>query len=319
MRQIVLPQIHQKIMDQSILLTGIFRSGTTILGKILGSAKNTEYAFEPPLAFHLDALLAEKQISTKLALELLQTYLSEHYLLQFLHGRGYNMRPGDDSSVFVMKSYDDVLSRWQDSGMQKDLLSQYSKQKPRLIFKLPATYALLFPYLERYPQAKVIYIKRDLRGVLQSVLTKGWFRRAHFYKSNYASIWPGIALSSNWQAPYYSLDPNYQWQKLSELERAMLVLTNLTENWLAIRKAALLVGHKSRIVELSYEQLVSQPNQQIRRVFQRLDLEFGSMTDQLLSSIKARKEPRQQKIDFSQVNKKLLHQFLSANKKLAYS
>ena len=39
--------ILKNLADRSICLTGIGRSGTTILGAVVHSFKNVEYAFEP--------------------------------------------------------------------------------------------------------------------------------------------------------------------------------------------------------------------------------------------------------------------------------
>ena len=35
--------------DEMVIVTGIPRSGTSIVGKVLGSLYDVEYAFEPPL------------------------------------------------------------------------------------------------------------------------------------------------------------------------------------------------------------------------------------------------------------------------------
>ena len=46
-----------KKCNEAIIISGGARSGTTIIGKVLHSLKNVEYAFEPPALFALFPLI----------------------------------------------------------------------------------------------------------------------------------------------------------------------------------------------------------------------------------------------------------------------
>ena len=74
--------------NNSTLITGGARNGTTILGKIFHSFNNVEYIFEPPLFFSLFALIDSlDKDDWKL---LYETYLYEEFLINALGGRNLN-------------------------------------------------------------------------------------------------------------------------------------------------------------------------------------------------------------------------------------
>ena len=68
----------KKVLENVIWITGCARSGTTILGKILSTLKNVEYAYEPEFLFSL--LPSINKINRKEWLKIYNAYIVEELL-----------------------------------------------------------------------------------------------------------------------------------------------------------------------------------------------------------------------------------------------
>ena len=67
------------VLENVIWITGCARSGTTILGKILSTLKNVEYAYEPEFLFRL--LPSINKINRKEGLKFIMLILLKNYYL----------------------------------------------------------------------------------------------------------------------------------------------------------------------------------------------------------------------------------------------
>ena len=101
---IVLPQkIKNQIESKIIWLTGCARSGTTIIGNILGSMNGVEYFFEP------DSLKSIFFIKNKMDIKswslLFETYLYRDLINNSLNNRKVNLNKKEDSYIFRIKRH----------------------------------------------------------------------------------------------------------------------------------------------------------------------------------------------------------------------
>ena len=85
----------KKISSSLIIISGISRSGTTFMGKILGSMKNIEYIYEPPTLLMLFNII--NKIDKETWINLFETYIYEEFLINSLSGRYLNFNKNDDS------------------------------------------------------------------------------------------------------------------------------------------------------------------------------------------------------------------------------
>ena len=298
------------------MITGIFRSGTTMLGKIIGTFKNLEYCFEPPLVFHLDYLVKNDIINDDLAVEILRTYFAEDIMLNSHHGKGYNMRPSDDSCIFNMKSYSEVLSRWQNVHSSKEAIESMNSLQSRLVFKSPGVYSLLPGLLNMFSEIKIIEIKRDLKSILSSIMVKKWFVASTLMDKNYFSNWPYH--NNDLHVPYYIDREEIDfWTEANEVTKTIHVINTLT-------KASLEVGerikktHPEQYIEVKYEHILDDPSYMIEEVSTFLDAEWTPITNQRVSEIKSTK--RKYNVDdlLAKCDEKIRNDFLNYNKLLGY-
>ena len=79
--------------NKVIIISGAARSGTSILGKILGSCKKVEYLYEPETFNYLSFL--RNKVENKVWKNLIERYLTENFL-RLVNGRSLNFRNGEN-------------------------------------------------------------------------------------------------------------------------------------------------------------------------------------------------------------------------------
>ncbi len=288
------PKIHDQILDNSVMVSGIFRSGTTLLGKLLGSLRGAEYAFEPPLVFHLDYLLQSDEMDADICIDILRTHLSEDIMLNYQHGRGYNMRPGDDSSIYHMKSKDEIESKWNSNGRAKSSVDRIGDSMGKLIFKSPATYSIIMPIMRRYPNIKVVEITRDLRSVFNSIKAKKWFN-SEVLAEDYPPFYPFFQDEAGLYIPYYMPEEvKKKWSQWSEEDRIIKVLEILT-NIKNKTEANIMKNFSDRFINIRFEELIKNKEQTLGKISNFLGMKNGTKTENIMKSILKKDTP----VDFS--------------------
>ena len=287
-----------------------------MLGKIIGSFKNMEYCFEPPLLFHLDCLIKNKRIDESLAAEILRTYFAEDIMLNYHHGKEYNMRPLDDSCIFNMKSYSEVMGRWENVHNSEDAVELMKSLKSRLVFKSPAVYAIIPGLLNAFLGLKIIEIRRDLKPILSSIMAKKWFSTPVLENKNYFSNWPYY--NNNLHVPYYidSEEINF-WNEANEVTKTVHALNTLTKASLEMSER-IKKAHPEQYMEVRYECILDDPTYQIEELSTFLRAEWTPITNQRVNEIKSTK--RKYDVDdlLEKCDQKIKTDFLNYNKLLGY-
>ena len=173
------PEVAENVINRSIAITGVARSGTTLLGKLIHTLDNVEYFFEPPLLLPILLSIPESSISERSFL--LESYLYEELFLGAIAGRLINTNKNDESSIFHAKSPSELAFRFSRSWRRFEL-EEISKTKT-LAFKLPSAAAPLKEMKDRYPGMRVIHCFRRPQQVIASLLKKGWFKPKEAFDS----------------------------------------------------------------------------------------------------------------------------------------
>ena len=105
---------YNKIFNNKIVvITGVARSGTTILAKIIGSFCDVNYLFEPAIMLLVPPLIQKKFLSEKQGADLLKGVLFEDFYLQMIQGRYVNFNKNDDSYIGNYLDLKNVEQRWE--------------------------------------------------------------------------------------------------------------------------------------------------------------------------------------------------------------
>lgn len=214
--------------DRLVIITGVGRSGTTILGKVLGSMENTYYIFEP-------AMLKYQVYKDYLDLPI----LFEDYFLPIIQGRNLNHNPSDDSYCGYYYQHKDIKNAWNTLSRRKKALEYIVEHRPYLIIKSPEFQPLARKLNKIIPSAQFINIKRGLNDTIRSTVNKEW----------YADDYNSVDYFDQDNIPYF-IDPKSRkyWLKWNMYTRAACVWRCLTEYEMP-----------ENTIDISYEDLIKNP------------------------------------------------------------
>ncbi len=253
----------------AILVSGSARSGTTILGKIIHSFQNVEYAFEPPEIISLLASINEVPSATWKMLY--ATNLYESLLMGSLSGRSINTNRYDDSSIFHVKGMSDIDSRLSRSHRKVELENRAMKSV--IAYKIPDIIPFIPSLLDQYPLTRVVLIRREAVPTINSLMEKHWFSDENM-SSNL--VWPSYK-KGMYSIPYWVKKRDFDlWVAMSELDRCAYYYIRMNED----------VAKIPDRVDVSYEALLEHPDRVVAELAHKLGLEFGVKTAALIKDIR---------------------------------
>ena len=307
-------------LNNMIVVTGIYRSGTTITGKVIGSFKDIEYAYDPPLLFHLAYLRHLDRVKDSELLNLVKIYLYYDYYLNYLHGR-YNLRIKDEGScVLHMKPCKEVLEKLFAVDSVEHAFSRDSNDRARFSFKFCNLYDLLELLVDEYPKIKVVDMKRDLKRVLASMMAKKWFFDESLKDDN-TVLWPFYALDGYVKTPYIVNESDLDlWNRLNNVSRTAYMCCKLAEKKIRFRDFIINnEKHGGMYLELKYEEFIANPIDQVRIIYDFTGAACGDMTSQVVNTIK----PSVSKCDINEFSKEcdpdIWDRLIELNNSLGYS
>ena len=262
--------------SRSIILTGCARSGTTLIGKLIATARNLEYFFEPESLVSLYAF--SSLLSEEAYKNLYCAMLVEHLCAGSLTGRILNFNSNDDSYVENMKDHQEVQHRISKSWRRDDVSLLLEKIGP--VFKIPSILPLI-PSCHHvcFPESKIVCVLRDPVSVYRSIKIKQWFTEradvlAPYWTNNHSPY------SLRPTAPYWVHEEDlHKWSRMNEVQKFVYY-------YQLIYRAALASVDRLTIIE--YNRLIARPKVTIDSLFGDLNLSPSAMTDNVLSSITER-------------------------------
>ena len=276
-------RLDKRIYDKcnnTIIITGAARSGTTILGKIIHSFKNVEYAFEPPILVSLFSLIYV--ISEQNWKLLYETYLYEDFLLNALAGRNLNCNRVDDSSIYKVKKESEIKNR-QSISLSK-IEAENSMLSHQIAWKMPDIVPFVPKLKEYYPKTKVIAITRRAPEVIISLVEKKWHTIETLNKQNL--IWPNRFINSIRIPFWVKKEDDILWFEMNELDRCAYHYLRMNE---AIKDIP-----NCKIIK--YDELITNPSGTMEKLSKEFQLSWGEKTDEIIRVVKRTKKDRDVKI-----------------------
>ncbi|MDH5717005.1 MAG: sulfotransferase [Spirochaetia bacterium] len=273
-------EISEKI-NNSILICGSARSGTTILGKLLHSLKDVEYFFEPN--FFLPLFSKYNELSKQSFRELYELLFYDQLFIDSLAGRNINTNPFDDSSIYDVKSKEDIKKRHVKSYRRTELI-EISKNKI-IAYKHPGAIFFIEQILKLFPNKRVIVINRNANDIINSLLNKKWFSNDSMNVNDFSKILPyPIKVINNLVIPFWVPKKDFDyWINASELERCAFYVFTILKSIINIKKNCLLIN---------YEEFIKNPKLILDQILNSLNLSVGEKTVSLLKEIKYQKKDR---------------------------
>lgn len=244
--------IQRSLLRNAVLLTGAPRSGTTLLGKLISTFEGLEYHFEPPTLYMIASAYAAGDLPLEVASNLLTVYLSEDLLLETIHGRTANLRPGDDSLILNRMSWPELNHRWQSVSNRGDAIDMAQARNLRLALKMPNIFDSLDLLRTTLPDMQLLVSVRNGVNVVRSIIKKRWLSRSSLERD----LWPYSSVGGSVNTPYWVPDEYLdRWPGMSEETRACLMWTHHAESGLSA-----IQGQPGRLThEVRYETLLTDP------------------------------------------------------------
>ena len=259
-----------------VVIVGLSRSGTSVLGKIAGSLKNVMYLFEPVIIRYLPVLAEIKYLDIDLCGQLLKGILFEDYYLQLLQGRNLNLKEEENSYFGHYQDMEDIRKRWGKYKRRNDLLPDIYEGKYTFMFKISEVHTLLPVLGKIFKGLKVIHMVRDGNEVISSSLKRGWY--SDEFLNYYMSQW---TYKGKTRYPWYikeeDVDEFCNWNRETRIAYIWKVLTKTVRDTYA---------GKDNYLELRYEKLIKDPETTTRLCTEFLGLKKTDITDKNIIAVK---------------------------------
>lgn len=252
----ILPPDYVAIFHQRMcIVTGVGRSGTTILGKLIGSMSPSVYLFEPLFVRLMPLLIERTDPGMRPAMsQFMLSVLFEDYIANVVNGRSLNFNQTDDSFYGNYIEHADLERRWDTLTRRDDLLRLLESRPTSFVVKIPE-FQPLFDLAEGlFPEPKYIQITRNGFDVIASASKRGWYSD-DFLNRNFLD-WMEKGSGSNLM-PWYVDDVSREhFPRWTQTTRAASVWRRLTEIGLDY-----VASHPDRSRNLSYEMLATDPEE----------------------------------------------------------
>jgi hypothetical protein len=285
------------LKNRTVIITGVGRSGTTILGKVVGSMTPCFYLFEPALL----KFIREFPLS-----ETFGRILFEDYLLPLVHGRG-NMNPNDWSCMKEYESEVSIIIRQEYLKRRSDAIRYIQKNEPRWIIKSNEFQHLFDNSDFHFPGCRYIHIIRNGYDVVDSSLRRGWYTddycNSDIVEFSYSDF--DVAV------PIFILDDKdrYNWSSWNPATRAACAWRHLTTEGIKRKNAA-----PDSMFQFRYEDFCKRPREYATKIATWTGMKLTPLT---LSHIKSIKNTTRtfKTLDIHQPE---LDKFTRLNEKLGY-
>ena len=274
------------IVSNGIFISGSTRSGTTMMGQLISSLANVEYAEEPPMLRILFPLI--NNIPEKIFKFLFEGYIFEEHMMFTIPGRKINVNRYDQSSIFNSKSELEIHKRLSKSYRRLEIFPMALSRIPA--FKLPEVGLHLKKFFSFYPKMRVIIMLRNPESVISSMLEREWYSDKALKEDHGKWLFLEEIKFKNRNTPDWLKKKEIKkFYRLSEMERCMMYYKMEYEN---IANLASKYINKGNIVIMDYNRFVSNPKKCFNKVLEKFDLKKGKITNSLIKKVKEPKKDR---------------------------
>ena len=257
-----------EVFDNRVLIiTGVGRSGTTILGKLIASMDPVYYLFEPAIM----------KYAHNLPPEIFKALLFEDYFLPLIQGRG-NMNPADWSFQGNHMSEKQIEHAWSLSR-REDAIKFIKEKKPLFVIKMPEYQHRIGSMFDTFTGLRCIDIIRNGHDVISSTVKRGW------YTDEYCNTQMIDYLYSDRMCNipmFLSKKAGKRWPGMDQATRAACVWRCLTQR--SIDNAKMYGG---RYMVVKYERFKEAPRAIAFELCFGYGVELTPLADKHIQSVKA--------------------------------
>lgn len=279
-------RFHSSVPDFRIaIVTGVCRSGKTMIGQILGSMNNVEYIDEPWFPTVLPVMQNYGSIDPDIAADMFRAFTKELFN-DIILLRQSNFRPYDLSTIWARKDVGEIIERLVKIHTRDDVKKYINEKKPILLFNLAELIPFMPFFVKAFPDCKIIHITRNGFDVAHEVVDKQWFSKEKFREplSNYY-LFRVFEDSGRHYIPW--------WVKKGE-EKKFLGMNDFTKglyywrNLLEINKEDVekfKIDKSNQYMEVKFEDILENPSVTAELLGSFLGVSFSKKTEAVLGLI----------------------------------
>ncbi len=284
-------------VNAPVFITGVARSGTTILSKLIGTLENIEVEYEPWLLAQLPALL-NGNMRRQEAVEIFKSFCFEVFSDRLL-GRGVNLRPSDASFYLNFKSQESLDQKWMLTDRREAW--RYARDNGcRLAMKNVDLHHFYVFMLEAVPNIKIIHLLRHPVDVARSIELKKWFTDEALLHTPTMSL-KKRCQTSQWGTvvmPWWIEDADVEFFKsANDFERGLMCWRIMLEKEESQKRE---LGQRlhSQYLEVRYEDLIANGEEVLCRIADFLNTRLTGHSNQILGTVDGSKYAGQKDIPF---------------------
>ena len=289
------------LKNKLIVITGFGRSGTTILGKVLGSMDNAVFAFEPPAM----KTLSEFGISNIPAKLLFET----HFLPE-IQGRG-NQNYLDDSCTHNYLDVDLVYRNSMNLRSRRDAEQYLADNDYKFILKNTCLQYNMGLIEQFFPGVKFVHIIRNGFDAIYSALSRGWYTDEY---CNSDAVEDMIHHPKCDIVPYIDFESKFLWPDWNPATRAACAWRCAVTSGLRFKNA-----NPDKCVQFKYEDFIKNTWRYVSMFQHKFNLSCSDLTLEHINSINDFKQkPQKNNVYSYQIVEPERTKFINLNKKLKY-
>ena len=258
---------REKLVDDLLLVDGITRAGKFLLADLLAGCKNVEHVQYFGLFEHLAYMVRMGVIEKEVSGAILQCQV-DNSAYDLMVGRNLNSRIGDKSSIYRSPHFKEYLRRTLDDDGQR-ITDEVKKGERYFTYIVHETLPNIDVYFETYPDLKVINIERNPVDLVYSWYRKGWGRRWGVDPIDFSMSFEG----TEGPIPWFVYKIYEQWENSNEMDKIILAQSQVYE-MSKTKLNSLTKLNKSKILFISYEDIVTQPLKEVESMARFLDREI---------------------------------------------
>lgn len=167
---------YDKIFEKHlVVLTGTARTGTSIVGKLVGSFQNVYYLFEPVVFQKILVYMYQGILPYEQGKQLLHTILFEDFFLNIMQGRYVNYNKGEESYIGNYKDLDKVKNRAHHLPRKKDVMHFLNRGSYCFLIKFPNIQPLMKTIDMVFPGVQFVITERQQKDVIGSSIRRGFY------------------------------------------------------------------------------------------------------------------------------------------------
>lgn len=256
--------IRKSFFDKPLFISGLTRSGKTMLAPIISSLERVEkvninYQFE-----FIPMINIVNSLSDRVAVTIMRFFLENHVYENKI-GRNINFRLNDVTSALSSKEPMEYISRLNNEDGDNVFENIH---KSRRIFLLLVHDALWHCkiYFKAFPNLKMVHIERHPTDLIFS-----WFNKG--YGSDFYDNPRNALLTINWGdniLPYYAHTWEEEYINLPEMGR-IIKMVNMIQNKGEKAHRSLSAKYKKNIFFIKYNNILSNPEVAIENISKFLE------------------------------------------------